>query len=437
MTPARVSLVLVGSLLVLSASWPHLHGAIVGTNSPAQPLTRGRIVILPKPEQVQWLEYLVRSEEQGRADRELFWQEMRSHNVTEAKSPPAGSGTRGIALDRANDWYASAEALRIADFIVSFQTPAGGWSKNLDMVQHRRVPGELFAQGNLSKYPSSTDLDLPPDPNWNYVGTFDNGATTTQLRFLARVITVNRPAESDSLRQSFFRGLDYILVSQYPNGGWPQVWPLQGSYHDAVTFNDSAMTAILDLLSDVCGRKPDFAFMPQSACDRAASSLKRGLACVLASQVVEEGLRTVWCQQYDALTLRPTAARNYEMPSLSSGESAGVMLFLMRLPTADSNIVAAVHAAAEWFRRTAIRDKAYRRTGEDGFRLVSAPGSGPLWSRYYELGSNRPIFGDRDRSIHDQVDEISRERRDGYAWYTDAPRGALKRYEQWSKANLR
>jgi len=147
---------------------------------------------------------------------------------------------------------------------------------------------------------------------------------------------------------------------------------------------------------------------------------------------MENGKRTVWCQQYDVLTLQPTSARNYEMPSLSSGESAGVMMFLMRLPSPDSNVVAAVRAAAEWFKRTEIRDKEYRRTDE-GRKLVAAPGSGPLWSRYYELGSHRPIFGDRDKSIHDTVNEISRERRDGYAWFTDSPEAALKRFAEWNK----
>ena len=55
----------------------------------------------------------------------------------------------------------------------------------------------------------------------------------------------------------------------------------------------------------------------------------------------------------------------------------------------------------------------------------------PLWSRYYEIGSNRPIFGDRDKSIHDTVEEISHERRDGYAWFTDVPQQVLNKFKSW------
>jgi PelA/Pel-15E family pectate lyase len=90
-----------------------------------------------------------------------------------------------------------------------------------------------------------------------------------------------------------------------------------------------------------------------------------------------------------------------------------------------------VDAAAAWLKKTAIYGKAYVR-GPDGRHLVSAPGAGPLWARFYALGTDLPIFGDRDKSIHDTVDEISRERRDGYSWYTPAPKEALDRYANWS-----
>ena len=32
-------------------------------------------------------------------------------------------------------------------------------------------------------------LDKPADPSWHYVGTFDNNATISQIRFLARIAT--------------------------------------------------------------------------------------------------------------------------------------------------------------------------------------------------------------------------------------------------------
>jgi PelA/Pel-15E family pectate lyase len=54
-----------------------------------------------------------------------------------------------------------------------------------------------------------------------------------------------------------------------------------------------------------------------------------------------------------------------------------------------------------------------------------------LWARYYEIATDGPIFGDRDKSIHDNVNEISKERRNGYAWYRDTPAQALEQYSMW------
>ena len=211
--------------------------------------------------------------------------------------------------------------------------------------------------------------------------------------------------------------MDYIHAAQYPNGGWPQVWPLAGGYHDAVTLNDNSMRNILALLRDVSLGTNGFSFVSQSTRRQAAKSFQRGLECVLSAQVTVDGQRTAWAQQYDVLTLAPTSARNYEMPSLSAGESAAITLFLMELPEPNLDVVRAVHAAARWFEKTQIRDVAFKETGSEGRQLVPSPGSGPIWSRYYEIGTDRPLFGDRDKTIHDDVNEISQERRNGYSWY--------------------
>jgi len=86
----------------------------------------------------------------------------------------------------------------------------------------------------LSHYLSPGDFDTPADPSWNYVGTLDNDATTTELQFLAKVI--GRGERHGRYRASFLRGVEYLFAAQLPNGGWPQVWPLEGGYHDAITF---------------------------------------------------------------------------------------------------------------------------------------------------------------------------------------------------------
>jgi PelA/Pel-15E family pectate lyase len=265
------------------------------------------------------------------------------------------------------------------------------------------------------------------------VGTFDNDATITQMRFLAKVVAAAPGDATSPERKAFLRGLDYVFAAQYPNGGWPQVWPLEGGYHDAITYNDDAMLHVVALLSEVAEGKDEFAFVPKAARTQARTAFQRGLDCILATQIAADGRRTVWCQQYDAITLQPCSARNYEMPSQTCSESAEIMLFLMKLPNPNSSVVDSVNAAAAWFEKTRIMDIAYKSNGTDGRQMIASPGAGPLWSRYYEIGTDRPIFGDRDKSIHDQVNEISKERRQGYGWYRDTPKRALEHYARWRK----
>jgi PelA/Pel-15E family pectate lyase len=301
------------------------------------------------------------------------------------------------------EWFRLPEARRLANVIVSFQTPSGGWSKNLALGTEPRLKGQSYSASE----------------GWEYVGTFDNGATTEQLRFLGRAYEAHGDACHARALQA---GVEYVLQAQFPNGCWPQVYPLAGGYHDAATYNDDAMVHVLRLLQEVEERGRGW--VPEATRDRARAALRRGVDCVLASQVVVEGKPTVWAAQHDPLTLAPVAARAYEPASLSGHESAGVVDFLMGLPGADPRVGAAVDAAAAWFRAHALQGLAYERR-----QLLKRPGAGPLWARFYEIGSNRPIFSNRDGIVRYRWEELGEERRLGYAWYTVSPAATLRVYK--------
>lgn len=400
--------------------------AVIGMNGPANPLTAGRVAALPA-----WKAYFVASVRQRLADQAFIRDELTAHGLKQTALPHETRNALGVPLDHAAQWYAGAEARRLADNLVSFQTPAGGWSKNTDFTRGVRAPGEMFGAENGSLFLGPDDFDRPKEAKWSYVGTFDNDATTTELRFLAKVIAAT-PAPAGEYGAAFARGLHYVLAAQFPNGGWPQVWPLQGGYHDAVTLNDDAMLHIIEFLQDVAGGRNDFAFVPAGMRAQAEAAWRHGLDCLLAAQIVANGRRTVWCQQHDAITLQPASARNFEMPAACSSESAEIVLFLMRLPNPTAGEVAAVHAAVAWFEKTKMAGKAFRLVGA-GRQLVDEPGARPIWARYYAIGTDQPVFGDRDKSIHDNLDEISPERRNGYAWFRDTPGRVLEHYAKWAK----
>jgi PelA/Pel-15E family pectate lyase len=413
-----------------------LLSAVIGTSRPAESITAARIATLPAKERGAWTAYLERSAKQMQVDKATLAAE-RTASAPEPELPKEGFSARTMPLNRDAAWYGTPEARHIADVIVSFQTPAGGWSKNLDMSGSPRAHGQSYTPDNLSKHPSPDDFDTPKDPRWNYVGTLDNDATNSELHFLIRVSAATPGADGEAYRASLLRGIRYLLAAQFPNGGWPQVWPLEGGYHDAITFNDNAVTESAETLTAVAEGADKYSFVPAELRRKAKTAADHALDCILATQVVANGKRTVWAQQHDALTLAPVAGRNYEPAALSSGESSDVLVYLMQLPHPSPAVVAAINAGVAWLKAAAVTGQEWvgGRGTAGGRHLEAKAGAGPIWARYYSITTNQPIFGDRDKTIHDNVSELSLERRNGYAWYSAGPQQALDAYATWSKTH--
>jgi PelA/Pel-15E family pectate lyase len=113
----------------------------------------------------------------------------------------------------------------------------------------------------------------------------------------------------------------------------------------------------------------------------------------------------------------------------------------MEIERPSPAIVAAVEGAVAWLRAVAIRGLRLERfTDADGTRdtrVVADPAAGPLWARFYELGTNRPIFLGRDSVVRGRLDEIERERRGGYAYYVTEPATLLDRdYPRWRASRV-
>ena len=312
-------------------------------------------------------------------------------------------------LRKPAEWYESAEARAIADSVLQHQSRDGAWPKNTDLAT---APAGRTEPG--------------------VTNTIDNGATTMPMRFLALVATATNDPR---YRASFERGMKYLLAAQYPNGGWPQFYPLRDGYYSHVTFNDDAMVNVLELLRDAAAGSRPFAFVDRNLRKASVSAVSRGTDIILRTQIRQDGRLTGWCAQYDEKTLEPAWARNYEPPSLSGSETVGIVRFLMGIERPSPAIVAAVDGAVSWLDAVAIKGKRVQElTDADGRdrRVVDDPSAEPLWARFYELGTNRPIFIGRDRVIRDDFNQIERERRVGYAYYGRWPARLLsEEYPRW------
>src|SRR5262249_40490661 len=66
--------------------------------------------------------------------------------------------------------------------------------------------------------------------------------------------------------------------------------------------------------------------------------------------------------------------------------------------------------------------------------VVKDPRAPPLWARFYEIGTNKPIFADRDGVAKHDLADIGYERRNGYSWLGSWPQKVLGgEYPAWGK----
>ncbi len=324
-------------------------------------------------------------------------------------------------LDQPDEWYASADARDIADTVLLYQFPNGGWPKNREMTL------SPAAEAAARSKPVPDDEQMP---------TIDNDSTHQQIRFLARVVSANNG--TDAHRAAVERGIRYLLAAQYPNGGWPQFYPLREGYYSHITFNDDAMAEVMMVLQDVAAGRAPFTFVAPELRGPAAAAVAKGRDCILRCQVTINGVKTVWCAQHDEDTLAPAPARRFEPISLSGDESVEVVRCLMAVEEPSPEVVAAVEAAVAWFRAVQINGLRYERIpapnlpkGRDT-RVVPDPTAKPIWARFYEIPTNRPIFAGRNTVIHYTLAEVEPERRGGYRYYVDSPAKLLaKDYPAW------
>ncbi len=325
-------------------------------------------------------------------------------------------------LKQSKDWYQTDEAARIADQVLLYQKDNGGWEKNLDMAA-------MLTEAEKSALIKSKNSGET---------TIDNQATFTQIRFLGKIITASLlkqtpPNNFPKYKESFNKGLDFLFAAQYENGGYPQFFPLKKGYYSHITFNDDAMIGVLKLMREVSKKSDDFLFVDEPRRIKAAAAVEKASPLILKTQVEISGEKTVWSAQYDEVTLKPAAARKFEPVSLTAGESVAIVRFLMLDSKPDQNEIDAIEAAVKWFRANKIEGIRWvRKNGENS--VVKDKTAPPIWARFYQMETMKPIFIGRDTVIKYDVMEIEAERRNGYAWYISEPNELLEKdYPKWKE----
>jgi PelA/Pel-15E family pectate lyase len=334
--------------------------------------------------------------------------------ATQVWVQPPGTPAVGHAFLRAyqvtGDAFFLTAARDAALALARGQLESGGWDYKIEFDPAKRPQWRYRDTTNSAHTPSS---DSARPKGRNNSSTYDDNNTQSSLRYLLAFLDAAKSAPDPrdaQIQECLDYGLKKLLEAQYPNGAWPQRWdghphdpakyPVKpasiptdypreqptGSYYAHYTFNDNAHRDLVVTLIDAWHRTGNTTY--RDAARRAADYL-------ILAQLPEP--QPLWAQQYDE-NLQPAWARAFEPPSITTSESAGVIRLLvdLYLEFGDEKYLKPIPPAIAWLRKNEI-----------------APGR---WARLYELGTDKPIYGDRDKKIHYTLDEVSEERRRGYGW---------------------
>lgn len=323
-----------------------------------------------------------------------------------------------IHAERNYSRYAENDFRHIADNVIAYQNKDGGWPKNIDLL------GVLNTD---SVYHALTDLYKQ--------STLDNRNTFPQIEYLAKVYTITGETK---YRDASWKGLQYLLNTQYSNGGW-RGWDV-----DAITFNDEVTTGAVELFCRILQGDSDFAWLNKKQFRRIEKSYRKGLDLILRCQVIQNGKLTAWAQQHDHKTLKPVGGRTFELPSLTADESCPIVMMLMEIKNPDKRVIASVKAAVAWLESVKIygirmvhvplpKDKIINHEYPYDNVIEKDPSAKPIWARFYELSDNTPFFCTRQGVKVATLAEVNAERRTGYDWYGYWPEVVLKAYPEWLK----
>ena len=277
----------------------------------------------------------------------------------------------------------------VADLIVALQNEDGGFQVLPD---------------NYEMSQKETGLGSMKD-----VSSVYNGATTSELKYLAKYITANKPEDS-KYQDAFVKGIKYLLTTQHDNGGW-SMNPGSGSgFNDNIEVGNNAMTEVLTLLSDIAIlNNQDYVFARKAMnVDEIKSAVEKGNDFIVKSQISNNNKKSGWATQYDK-SGNVTMGHTYERKSVSSYTTKDVIDYLMTIHNPSQDIKDAVESAYSWLKDVKIADKEQEVVKDtsmnNGFDVYLVDGSGTWASNYvYDKANDsyRPLYSDVDPTRADQ-----------------------------------
>ncbi|MGW8314804.1 MAG: pectate lyase [Bacteroidales bacterium] len=277
-------------------------------------------------------------------------------------------------------------AREAADVLVYGQHPAGGWHYFIDFDR----PGLAgWYRDTASRFIVGWEEYRHYYGNCTYDDNVTQGATMFLLQLYRETLD---PVYLGPLRKA----LGFILESQYPNGGWPQRYPLRYEFaHDGLpdytsfyTLNDGAMNNTIDVLLRAYEILGDEEYL---------EAARRGGDFFMVAQGPEG--RAAWTDQFD-MKLRPATGRTHEPACYQARYTLSTITELEKLflYTGDRRYLRPIPAALEWLESVILE--------------VDARGR-PVYADAYDCSTNLPI-------VREYMTEVNEEGYMKYHYYVDS-----------------
>lgn len=291
-------------------------------------------------------------------------------------------------------------ALAAGKALVYGQLESGGWRNSIDFdPSGPRIDQYRNGKGKGKNF-----------------STLDDDISQAALRFLMRLDAATDFAEAE-IHGAVEYALPRLLAAQFPNGAFPQGWtePVQArpvvkatlpendwrtegrikEYWNEYTLNDGLAGTVADTLIVAHQVYEEAVYL---------EALKKLGAFLVLAQLPEP--QAGWAQQYNG-AMQPIWARAFEPPAVSGRESEDAMLALLKIAAAsgDNALAVPVVAGVKYLERSLLPD-------------------GQL-ARYYELGTNKPLYMQRAGKGYELTHDDSA-LPDHYGWKNAAQLGLLK-----------
>ena len=313
------------------------------------------------------------------------WGEMEAYETQIWVQPPGTVSMAHTFLDAyqvTGDEYYYKAAEKAANALVWGQSVYGGWNYLIDFAGDRSLK-EWYRTIGYSGW-RLEEFD-------HYYGndTYDDDVTSDAARVLLRMYLERLDPK---FKPALDKAIDFILESQYPNGGWPQRYPLKydhvklgldarGDQIETIIFED--YTSYITFNDDVIWENINFLLQCYLTLGekRLLDPIRRGMDIYLLT--LQGNPQAGWGMQHYPDNLKPAAARSHEPKSLTPAYTLGNAFHLIRFYewTGDSKYIARIPDIINWLEESAYPEPMTWRGG----RTATHP-------RFVEIGTNRPIY---------------------------------------------